>query len=446
MAAYPLYTPSPNGYQIIGQALTDASKQLTDFSERQARLKQQIEEMTQRRAAAILAQKLAEEESKRKDAEDRRQEEDEKRKADADKRANDFAIAVAKGKTLSETLSRDPSLSTRPPAGDPSQPSEDDLAYLSDLSGSLPSQRVRAGMDATAMMGEALERRPTEAGNGRVPFNRDEILDLAMQYRQMDPKGYMEATKAEKSRIQVQEIGGRKVRVDLDSGEITDLGPARPQRDRFTINEIGGRKVRVNLDSGEMTDLGPITTKPLNPKDRATVNGKITMLTLAKSQLDDVQKRFNDIKGTFSAGVAGQGHAPTPSGKAFDAAVNAMRNTITGLTRVPGVGAMSDFETKLSQAGNPSRTEYEDVTQQQIDQLYQLINTLDDGYQKLLPDIEGDPTEDTNRPPIDTPVIPARGRFRSIDVKTAADYLNRAGGDRKKAKAMLAKDGYNVGN
>jgi ribosomal protein S13 len=95
----------------------------------------------------------------------------------------------------------------------------------------------------------------------------------------------------------------------------------------------------------------------------------------------------------MSAGAFGQGKVPTESGKAFDAAVNGMRNTITSLTRVPGVGAMSDYETKLSQASMPNREEYESVTQQQIDQVAQLIQTLEDGYASLAPEPAAKPRD-----------------------------------------------------
>jgi hypothetical protein len=453
---YPERPQTPNALQTIGGAMVQGGNLFDDANERQFKMRQAMEEMTQKRAAAILAQQEAELRAKQ-------LEQDTRLKAEADQRAHDFAIEAAKGKVISPTLAKDPSLARRTmPAPStapmvPGGPSAADLADLSNVQGlNLPSQSVKSGGDATAMMGAALDNQPDDPSAGRVPYDRKGLVDLALQTRQIDAKDYMAATKPEKEHYSVQEVGGRKVRINMDTGEQDDLGPAKPTRDRFVVNEIGGHKVRVNLDTGETLDLGPITSKPMSPKDQATAKSKITMLTLAKQQLDQVQSKFDAIKNTMSAGPLGQGKAPTPSGKAFDAAVAAMRNTITGLTRVPGVGSMSDFETKLSQAGNPSRTEYEDVTQQQIDQMYQMINTLSTGYQGMLPGIDdtpdagGAPSPAPNSagapaPRATGPSLPARGRFKALDAPTAADYLKRAGGDRKKAKTMLAKDGYNVG-
>jgi hypothetical protein len=85
-----------------------------------------------------------------------------------------------------------------------------------------------------------------------------------------------------------------------------------------------------------------------------------------------------------SAGAFGQGRLPTERGKAFDAAVDQMRSTLTALTRVPGVGAMSDYETRLDQAKFPSRQNYESVTAQQIDAIDGMLNAIESGYTDLL--------------------------------------------------------------
>lgn len=443
---YPQAPPTQNGYQILGQGLLDFGQGLSAEEERQMKLREAMDQMTQRRAAALLAKQESELRQKALEQETRL-------KSEADSRAHDFALAVAQGKIISPTLAKDPSLAqpTRRPAAPPMRASAPDAA------GELPAQSVQ-GDDATAMLGRALDNYQAENPPEPLPLTRDEVTQKALEMRQLTADQYLDDTKPVRGRYSIQEIGNRKVKVDLDTGEQIDLGPAKPQRDRFTVNEVNGRKVRVNLDTGEMQDLGPITEKKISPKDQATAKNKITMLTLAKQQLDQVQKKFDAIKGTFSAGPAGQGKAPTPSGKAFDAAVDAIRGTMSGLTRVPGVGAMSDFETKLSQAPIPNRNNYEDVTQQQIDQWYQLINTLAEGYQGMLPGVEDAPPDGADGgtpPPAPTatgtnpraagPTIPARGRFRALDAKTAGEYLRKAGGDRKKARAMLAKDGYNVG-
>lgn len=125
-------------------------------------------------------------------------------------------------------------------------------------------------------------------------------------------------------------------------------------------------------------------TGSLSQKDMTTARQKLNTVTLARQQLQAIKQRFGDLKGSMSAGAFGQGRLPTERGKAFDAAVDQMRSTLTALTRVPGVGAMSDYETRLDQAKFPSRQNYESVTQQQIDAIDGMLNAIETGYNDLL--------------------------------------------------------------
>lgn len=131
-----------------------------------------------------------------------------------------------------------------------------------------------------------------------------------------------------------------------------------------------------------------IVNKPaaaaLTPKDASTARAKLVQVKTAQAQLNNVLAKFKDIQNSASAGAFGQGMLPTPSGKAFDAAVDALRNTIQGLTRVPGIGSSSDFESRLAVAQLPNRGDYEDVTAQKIQQIQDLINTIQSGYSEML--------------------------------------------------------------
>jgi hypothetical protein len=124
----------------------------------------------------------------------------------------------------------------------------------------------------------------------------------------------------------------------------------------------------------------------ISPKDRALAKNKLAQIRTARMQLQNVRDKWQALEGSSAAGPMGLGKLPTPAGRAFDAAVNAMRDTVTSLTRVPGVGAMSDFETRLAMGKFPDRNEYEAVTAQQIEQLDQLISSLEAGYQDVLGD------------------------------------------------------------
>lgn len=119
-----------------------------------------------------------------------------------------------------------------------------------------------------------------------------------------------------------------------------------------------------------------------SPKDINTAKQKIIQLQLARKQLTNIKENFN--QGTWSQGGFGQGYLPTVAGKKFDAAVDAIRTTIGAITRVPGIGAMSDYETRLAQAPMPGRKDYEDVTTQKLQQIDDLITAMERGYGDFL--------------------------------------------------------------
>lgn len=121
----------------------------------------------------------------------------------------------------------------------------------------------------------------------------------------------------------------------------------------------------------------------ISAKDATTARQKITQIRAARQQINSARQAFQKLRGTFSAGLGGQ-YLPTPEGQAFDRAISNLAPLITAVTRVPGVGAMSDYESKLQNAGLPSRGTYEDVTLQQFQDLENLLNTVEGGYNDLL--------------------------------------------------------------
>jgi hypothetical protein len=175
--------------------------------------------------------------------------------------------------------------------------------------------------------------------------------------------------------------------------EIGATNSAKPGRSfrPLTPEEVA----QAGLPPGTSAQLDEITGKvdvlskrdassTLNQKDATTAKMKLNTVSLARQQLNNIRQRFGSLKGTMSAGAFGQGSLPTEGGRAFDRSVDQMRSTLTALTRVPGVGAMSDYETKLDQAKFPTRAEYESVTQQQIDDLDNMLNAIEAGYKDLL--------------------------------------------------------------
>lgn len=127
----------------------------------------------------------------------------------------------------------------------------------------------------------------------------------------------------------------------------------------------------------------PNQDKPMSAKDANTARIKLTQVKVARRQLQDAQAKYAALKGSISAGPGG-GLLPTPSGKAYDAAIDTMRSSISALTRVPGIGAMSDFETRLDQAKFPTRNNYESVGEQQLQALGDQLDTIESSYQEML--------------------------------------------------------------
>lgn len=120
-----------------------------------------------------------------------------------------------------------------------------------------------------------------------------------------------------------------------------------------------------------------------------TAKAKLIDINAIEAQLARVEESFSPLKGSYSAGPYIGGLIPSEDGKRFDGAVSLLQGMVRKLTRTPGEGAMSDYETKLSQLANPSRSQYESVTGDQIEQLRALIQTTRQGYEALLQDAGG---------------------------------------------------------
>jgi hypothetical protein len=152
----------------------------------------------------------------------------------------------------------------------------------------------------------------------------------------------------------------------------------QPQPDGTTVPKI------LNTKTGELKDAGPAYVPPrLSANGRQQALGKMQTVKVLKQQLADIREAWTPIKNSYSAGYL-QGWVPSPKGKAFDKAVAAARGTIRQLTRVPGEGSMSDWEGKIDQAKLPDRGEYENVTEQSMDQLEKLIKAYEDSTNEML--------------------------------------------------------------
>lgn len=166
---------------------------------------------------------------------------------------------------------------------------------------------------------------------------------------------------------------GRSIRA-MSPEEITKAG--LPPGTAAQIDETTGK-----IDVLTKRD----TTGVLSQKDATTAKIKLNTIQIAKKQLADIREAYDEgRKGPMNAFGPGQGMLPTQQGKLFDARVNRMRGTLTSLTRTPGVGSMSDYETKIDQSKFPDRNAWESVTADTIQGLEDQLSLLENGYTGLL--------------------------------------------------------------
>lgn len=174
--------------------------------------------------------------------------------------------------------------------------------------------------------------------------------------------------------------------------------PAPPKPDKapsrfraMTPQEIAdaglpaGSSAQVDVDTGKIDVLSKRdNTGVLSQKDATTAKMKLNAVSLARQQLKAIKDAFEEGRKGMNAFGPGQGMLPTQAGKLFDSRVDQMRSTLTALTRVPGVGAMSDYETKLDQSKFPKRGDYETVTADKLQQLDDMLSLIENGYTGLL--------------------------------------------------------------
>ena len=184
--------------------------------------------------------------------------------------------------------------------------------------------------------------------------------------------------------------------------------PEQPASTQLTPRPTQDGKIQdyaFNPKTKTMDKVGDPYEKPTNlsPKDVSTAKAKLIQISTAEKQIADIKAAREALRNSMSSGGFGQGYIPSEAGKKFDAAVDAIRSTFSGMTRVPGVGSQSDWEGKLNMAPLPSRTEYESVQDQKINQIENMIAGMRAGYTDLLsgPDTTAPPGNGpSSRPPL----------------------------------------------
>lgn len=181
-----------------------------------------------------------------------------------------------------------------------------------------------------------------------------------------------------------RQLSERKLQETIRSNRANeDIARNRPRADdKWQVVQTDEGIFQLNPVTGEKRATGLKPPAKLNAKARENALNKKNTLSLARQQIADIKAKFKQLgPGLGPLGSAG---VPTEANKQFDAAVDAFRQTARQLTRTPGEGAMSDFETRLAQAQLPGRNEFRSVTEQKIAQMEDLVNLLDTGYSDML--------------------------------------------------------------
>jgi len=127
------------------------------------------------------------------------------------------------------------------------------------------------------------------------------------------------------------------------------------------------------------------TTPRLSATEATRAKAKYDSAMQLKRQIATARQNFEEARNEMaSTGRVGGLMAITPAAQKFDKSIDAMRSTVTSLTRTPGVGAMSDYETRLDQAKMPARSNYDEVTEQQLMELEALADGVLMGYGEMM--------------------------------------------------------------
>lgn len=145
---------------------------------------------------------------------------------------------------------------------------------------------------------------------------------------------------------------------------------------------------RYKLDGSlEAIPGGPADPKTqgsgLSKTAEANAKQKLVSIDAIRGQIKRLKEARDNLSGV-STGIVGQGYLPTESGRAFDAEIAQLQSMIRGLTRTPGEGQMSDYESRLAAGILPSRKEYDSVIDQKIQGLEDLVNAIEVGYKNML--------------------------------------------------------------
>jgi hypothetical protein len=150
-----------------------------------------------------------------------------------------------------------------------------------------------------------------------------------------------------------------------------------------------GTVVRVDSEGNEQVAQQPPANQggaQLTGRQRENATTKLTLLRNMESQLARVEDAMVDLDKKGWTGYIGglvPGGLDAESNR-FDKAVAGLTALVRNLTRTPGEGAMSDYESRLAAAIPPSRRDTPEGRAESMATLRDLIDNTRAGYEELL--------------------------------------------------------------
>jgi hypothetical protein len=168
-----------------------------------------------------------------------------------------------------------------------------------------------------------------------------------------------------------------------------DISAATTRRGQDISAASAAAGQAVTMRGQDMTSASREAPKPATV---ALAKTKLTALDAIDNQLKRVENALKKAKyrgpvaGRIPGGISG-------ADSAADAAIRQLAPLIRQLTRVPGEGAMSDYESRLAEAGQPSRSQTDEGLAETMAGYRDLINATRSGYR----DLAGKPTPAARR-------------------------------------------------
>lgn len=127
----------------------------------------------------------------------------------------------------------------------------------------------------------------------------------------------------------------------------------------------------------------------LTPTQRGNVVQKLALLPNVRAQYERVRTLYDEMvqEGTLArGGVGGLVPGALAGGKAeaFDKAAGALRKSILSLTRIPGVGSMSNYETVLDEQALPTRWGSDEGRLEALNGIGTVLDSYEQGYKEML--------------------------------------------------------------